>query len=644
LVKFQKINGILQGESLENLEFIYPQFFIMFALPLIWLTYTLITKKRVEQTIFAPEILKKLTSSSGGISNKTRTIIALFSLLFMVTALARPVIKEGSVEVESHSTDLLFALDISTSMLATDKYPNRLEFSKKKIVDIIKGLNQNRVGVIAFANNGYTVAPMSFDKSGVSYLVQNLHSQNISEQGTSIQQLLYSADMFLQDNPDRVLLIFTDGGDSSDYSSEIAFAREKGMRIFIIGIGSESGSPIPLEDGSLLKVDGNIVISKFNSAIKDLALDTGGIFMNGVNSDEDVKAILSEILKIDSNEIKKDEIPIYMELFIYPLLFALALLFPLLYSLPTVKFKRFWAIVTLIVLSQPQNIEAGLLDWLYIDRAEENINSGEYGKAIEELSKLESSDEVNFNIGNAHYHSGDYDKAIESYKKVDGELKQQALYNSGNSLVQKGELERAKATYEKALTLGENPKVRENLEWVKNRLQQNKQNQQDNQQQNRDGENSENQQKQNSDQNQSQDGESQQEQNEKDGQQQSQESKDDSQKDGEDSEEKSDRVQKDGQTEEQQNLNRSESHQNEQGEDNGTKEDRVMRAGDENLSEEIDVNQSQISIPSQQELKEVPNMEEKKILDMLNRTKGGTKIYSIPLSDVPERRENVKPW
>ncbi len=69
-----------------------------------------------------------------------------------------------------------------------------------------------------------------------------------------------------------------------------------------------------------------------------------------------------------------------------------------------------------------------------------------------------------------------------------------------------------------------------------------------------------------------------------------------------------------------------------------------MRAGDENLSEEIDVNQSQISIPSQQELKEVPNMEEKKILDMLNRTKGGTKIYSIPLSDVPERRENVKPW
>jgi len=597
-----------------DIEFLYPQFFIMFAIPLLWLIYTLVTKKRVEQTIFSPEVLERLTSSSGGFSIKTRTIITLFSLLFMVIALARPVIDEGSVEVESKSVDVLFALDISKSMLASDRYPNRLEFAKKKSIDIIKGLKGNRVGVVAFANNGYTVAPLTFDRDGVEYLIKNIDSQNISEQGTSIERLLYSVDSFLKDNPDRVLILFTDGGDVPNYDNEIALAKKMKLRIFVVGVASESGAPIKLRDGSLLKDrDGNIVITKFNSAIKDLALETGGIFMNGVNSDDDVKAILQEIEKIDSTEVKKDKLPIYLELFIYPLTISLILLFPIFYSLPKMpRLRKLWLIpISILYFSNQPSLEAGLLDWWYIDKANESFKSGDYSKTIENLSQVESSDEVKFDIANSYYRAGKYDKAIENYRKVEGSLKREALYNMGNAYVQKNQLEKAKISYEKSLEIEENPKARENLEWVKNRLRQKKRKEQE----------KKDQQQKNGDQ--------------KDQQQKNGDQKDQQQKNGD----QKDQQQKNGDQKDQQQKN------SDQKDNNSTKSDRVIRVSEDNLTEERDVNMSQISLPSQKELKEREKMKDMKIFDMLNRLKGGTKVYSIPLSNMPERRdENVKPW
>ncbi|HIC10417.1 MAG TPA: tetratricopeptide repeat protein, partial [Campylobacterales bacterium] len=464
---------------MHDFQFIYPQFFLMFAIPLIWLVYTLTTKKRVEQTIFKPEILKKLTSSTGGLSLKTRTILAFFSTLFMIVALARPVINKGDTEIDVKSVDVIFAIDISKSMLANDRYPNRLEFAKKKVIDIIKQLKSNRIGVIAFANQGYTVVPLTLDRDGAIYLVKNIDSQNISEQGTSIKRVLYSVDAFLKDNPDRVVVLLTDGGDNTNYSDEVALAKKMGLRIFVIGTASKHGAPITLQDGSLLKdSNGAIVITKFNPAIKELAFQTGGIFVNGVNSDRDVEAIANEIDRLESSEIKKEKLPIYQELFIYPLIISLLLLFPTFYSLPSMrKFRKllFWkrATIFLLLLFSPK-LEAGIFDWWYINKAEESYQNGEYQKAIQSFLQLNSSDETNFNIANSYYRSGEFDKAIEYYKKVRGEHQREALYNLGNAYVQKGNLEKAIQSYQKSLEIEEDPKARENLEWAKNLLNQQK--------------------------------------------------------------------------------------------------------------------------------------------------------------------------
>ena len=598
---------------MNSFEFLYPQFFAMFLLPLIWLIYTLISKKRVKQDIFSPEILKKLTTSSGGISIKTRTIFTLFALFFMVLALAKPVIKDGVIEIESKSVDIVIALDISKSMLAKDRYPNRLDFAKHKIIDILHGLKKNRVGVIAFAHNGYTVSPLSFDKSGVAYLVKNLDSKNISEQGTSIKRLLQSADMFLKDNKDKLLIIFSDGGDSIDYSEEIEFAKNKGITIFVVGIGSEKGSPIELENGQYLKDNGTILITKFNNAIKDLALETNGIFLKGLNSQEDVNYILNEIEKIDSEEVKKDELPIYKELFIYPLIMALLFLFPILYSLPRFAF--------LILLFIPNSeIQAGVFDWYYINQAKDSFENGKYSEAIEIYSKLENSDKTNFNIGDSYYQKNEFEKAIEYFRKVsEDDLKQNALYNIGNSYVKLEKLQQAKSIYEKALKLGENPKVRENLEWVKNRLK------------NKDKKKNQEQKQNQQQKNQKQDDDKK-DKNKENKENQKQEDK--SKKENKDSNnsEKQDKNSKESKKGETDNQDKKKS---ENGTDlpdqNKTRKDKVSKSAEQNLTEIRDLNKSEkMAIQNGKGNLDIQTMKEKKLLEMLNRIKGGTKIYKIP--------------
>jgi len=617
---------------LNSLEFIYPQFFLMFPLPLIWLVYRLITKKRAKQNLFSAEILKKLKTSSGGISSKARSIITLISLLLMVIALARPVIKEGVVEVESKSVDIVIALDISKSMLAEDRYPNRLDFSKRKIVEILHGLDRNRVGVIAFANSGYTVSPLTFDKKGVEYLVRNIDSQNISAQGTSILKLLQSADMFLKENRDKLLIIFTDGGDSLDYTNEIEFAKDSGMDIFVIGVGSESGSPIKLGDGQFLKNHGNIVITKFNPAIKNLALKTGGVFMKSVNSQDDVEYILKEIKKIDSEEIKKDEITIYMELFIYPLIFSLILLFPIFYSFPKIRKLKYLLLLPLVFPNG--DIKAGIFDWYYLNKADTFFQNGNYAKAIQNYSEIKNSDEVKFNIGNSWYLDKNYSKAIENYSKIENpQLKQNSLYNIGNSYVQLEKLEKAKTVYEKALILGENPKIRENLEWVKNRLKKDqppqKQKQQDNKK---------------SDKNDSKKNENQKQENGKKGDSEQDKSKNQEQKNGEKPKEQDKVDSRKGETD---NHNKMDSEKPKDSEDeNRTKSDRVLKTNDDNLTEIRELNQSEKQIISGSEnIGKPENMEELKLLKMLDRMRGGTKIYSIPTNfptNISEQNQN--PW
>jgi Ca-activated chloride channel family protein len=643
---------------MENIQLYYPQFLFMFAVPLIWLMYLFLTKKHKSQAIFSEEVLKKIVNPSGGLSIKTRTVLTFISLFFAIIALARPVIPDGEIEIESKQVDVVFALDISKSMLAKDMYPNRLEFAKQKILTLIKNSKNNRIGVIAFANGSYIVSPLTFDKEAVKYLVHNLNTLNITEQGTSIKSLLASAKEFLRDHKEKILVIFTDGGDKDDYSEEIKIALDEEIKILVVGIGTEKGSPIETENGTFLKHNDSIVISKINENIKNLALATNGIFIKSTNSLEDINTVLAEVNSLTANETKKQTIPIFIELFYYPLSVSILFLIPIFFSFPRFgkknrtyrmvsknRMNHFIFLFFVIIFSASFNkLEAGFFDFLTIQDAEENYKNSNFEdstKLYKELLRSNNSDEVKYNLANSFYKSQNYSSALKLYEELaksknkNIDFNQQVYHNLGNTQVAMNKLQESIESYKKSLEFKYSKTTDENLKWAEEQLK--KQEQQEKNQE------------QNSNQNKNQDGE------EKDKNQESQQDKNQDSENNENNknQQNEDKVDKNDKknSEDSDNKKNGESdskNQPEKSNDNGDQKDKkeeeqkskFTKTKEEQLSDK-DLDQNTTMIQAQDP--HISDREEEKLLELLQNLKANTKIYTI----VPPQKEadlDVKPW
>jgi len=461
--------------------FLYP-IFLYLLLPLVLiLFYFLMTQAHKESEFFSEDVMQKLRVNSNSLTLKARNAIFLLTFVCMIIALAQPVIEDGKVKVKAKSADIMVALDISDSMLAEDVYPSRLKSSKEKILTFLHDIKQERVGVMGFAKEAYLVAPLSFDKGAVAYLLKQLQPSSITEKGTNFMQLLNSANEMLKENKNKNLLIFSDGGDEDDFSDAITFAKENGITVFIIGMGSEKGAPIKMKSGGFIKQNGSIIISKFNPNVKALALESGGAFIQGLNSDEDIEAMLSEITrKTTKIDLEEEEITRYIPLFYYPLLLSMVLLVIATSSMSRRKTVALpsmfiWGFLLLHVSS---NVDASLLDFKYIQDAESAYARGDYNKSASIYSKLSyenSSKEARFNAANSFYKMGEFKKASDLYKKIEFEDEKgefNRLSNLGDSYTQQAKqslssndiegfyahLEDANQTYNKAFDMNPNDK------------------------------------------------------------------------------------------------------------------------------------------------------------------------------------------
>ena len=463
------------------MSFLYP-IFIYLMLPLIFiLFYFIMTGSKESLSMFEKGVLDKLRSESKSLSRTARNTLWLCAFIFMIIALAQPVIKEGEVVVEAKSADILIGIDISDSMKAEDSYPNRLDFARNKAIELIKNAPHNRIGVLAFAKHDYIVSPLSFDHSSVAFLLSKVSTGNITEKGTHLDSMLGSAISMLEHAAQKNLLLFTDGGDSEDFDKEIAMAKENGLRVFIIGIGSEKGSPVRSSDGGFVKHKGDILISKLNPQIKSLATQTGGVYIESVLGEADIKAMLKEIESItEKSTLKEETIPQYIQLFYYPLAFATLFLLLAFSSFPQRAIKSL-LIIGLIFISF-DDAKAGLLDFQELKSAKEAYAQEEYDKSTSIYKDFaHKSPEAIYNLANSLYKSKEYAKALEAYAKVqatNSEFQTQALHNSGNSHVKLKQYKEALKAYEKALELQEDKETRENYEAVKEFLEQ-EQNKQD---------------------------------------------------------------------------------------------------------------------------------------------------------------------
>lgn len=603
------------------MSFLYP-IFIYLMLPLMLvLFYLMATGSRKSLLHFDVSVLQRLRLHSRGMSPNARNMLFFVSFVFMTLALAQPVIKEGEITVEAKSADILIAIDISDSMKAEDFYPNRLEFAKSKAIELIKQAPHNRIGVLAFARHDYIVSPLSFDHASVAFLLSRLQTDSITEKGTHFDSMLRSAESMLSHAKKKNLLLFTDGGDSSDFSKEIELAKEKDLRIFVIGIGSEQGSPVKSEAGSFVKHKGNILISKLNPEMKKLATQTGGVYIEAVLGDEDIKAMLEEIEAIaEKSSLKEEKIPRYTQLFYYPL--ALAVLFLLLAfsSLPRARNLLLLG----LLLGSTENARADLLDFQTLQKAKEAYSQEQYEQSAALYEKFaDKSSEAAYNYANSLYRANEYTKAIEAYAKVaeqTPELKAKALHNSGNAYAKMEQYQEAAAAYEEALKLSEDEETKENYETVKKLLQEQEEEQKEEKQKDEEGSKSEDEKKKETPKDEKKD-----EEGSKSEEEQKSDASQNEQKKSEKDEEKPEQGEEEGKKQEEQTQSEADSEKSEK------QKEQEAQEGQKDDAQELPVN-----------MKKMSDLEAQKWLKVLQASQKGH-LYKMQERE-HERDEDEKPW
>ena len=298
---------------------------LLITLPLFYLALKLSSPL---DRVFSKEILAKISPNRGALTQKVRAVLLVMALFFAILALSRPQLNKGDIKVKTQSKSLVTAIDISKSMFLTDLYPNRFEFAKAKFKKLLDNLKETKVALLGFSDRAFLIAPLTNDYASLKYLANHLRADYLNLKGTSILEALHSANDLMKDKKKKALLIFSDGGDKKDFSEEIKYAKEHNIKVFIYATATKKGALIKDNNG-------NMVNLKLNPYFKNLALKTGGSYMEYSLNSSDMKELANIIeSKLSSDKEMQEVIKNRVELFYYPLILSLILLFIALFSLP----------------------------------------------------------------------------------------------------------------------------------------------------------------------------------------------------------------------------------------------------------------------------------------------------------------------
>ena len=293
-------------------------FWVLAIIPLILLGFLVlqIWKFRLQKRFADKKTLKKLSPNQSLFKSILKILVLCMAFACFAIALVNPKIGTKLETVKREGVDIVFAIDVSKSMLAEDVAPNRLEKSKQLVTQIINNLASDRVGIIAYAGKAFPQLPITTDYASAKMFLQNMNTDMLSSQGTAINEAIELAKTYFDDEEqtNRVLIIISDGEDHSDVASNVAEeASEQGIRIFTIGVGDVKGGPIPIKRNGIVlnyKKDsqGETVITRLNEeTLKNIADEANGAYINGKNTNEVVESIKDVLSKMDKKEFEAKE-------------------------------------------------------------------------------------------------------------------------------------------------------------------------------------------------------------------------------------------------------------------------------------------------------------------------------------------------
>jgi Ca-activated chloride channel family protein len=290
-------------------------FWLLLIIPAIVLLYIgVLVWQRSAQRKFAQQPLLKKLSPDRSIFKPILKILTICAAIFcIVIALVNPKIGTKLETVKREGVDVVFAVDVSKSMLAEDIAPNRIEKAKQLVTQIINGLGSDRIGIIAYAGSAYPQLPITTDYSSAKLFLSQMNTDMLSSQGTAIAEAIELAKTYYNDEEqtNRVLFIISDGEDHLGEAASIAEqASQEGIRIFTIGVGDVNGAPIPIKRNGIVQSykkdkDGTQVITKLNEqTLKDISAEAKGVYINGKNT-ADVVATVKDVLNgMDKKEFE----------------------------------------------------------------------------------------------------------------------------------------------------------------------------------------------------------------------------------------------------------------------------------------------------------------------------------------------------
>jgi Ca-activated chloride channel family protein len=290
-------------------------FYFLLLIPLMMMGYSflLVWKRNAKKRFGSPVLLEALAPRHSAFKSHLKFGVLLLGISALILAMVNPKMGTELETVKREGVDLVFAVDVSKSMLAEDIAPNRLEKAKRLVSETINKLSGDRVGIIAYAASAVPQLPITTDYESAKMFLQALNTNMLSSQGTAIAEAIELSKTYFdnENQTNRVLCIFSDGEDHEE-GGELAAktAAEEGITIFTVALGTEKGDVIPIKRNGVTSTfkkdaEGEVVITRMNTTIlKEVAENTNGIFLLGDNTSEVVAAITNRLLEMDKAEFE----------------------------------------------------------------------------------------------------------------------------------------------------------------------------------------------------------------------------------------------------------------------------------------------------------------------------------------------------
>ena len=476
-------------------------FFAMAAVLLLLVLYFFVLnwKKKTIRKIGDANLVQEMIKDYSPRRFALKFILILAAITSGIFALANLRSPKGVEKVNRNGIDVMIALDVSKSMLATDIKPNRLERAKQALRKLIDRLGNDRIGIVVFAGRAYLQMPLTGDHGAAKMYLSSASTDVVPTQGTVISDALkmcYSS-FDSKEKKYKAVILISDGEDHDEGALKIAGQMaEDGIVINTVGIGSPQGSTFIDELTNQPKTDneGNVVVTKLNeNELKNIAEKGNGTYQLFTNTDDVVTKLVAQLGSMDQRTVTEDSLVNYKNYFPYFLMLALLLLIIELFiserkRLHIVKMtsagKTALTLLLLIAYSLFPSSASAQNEKRLIKKGNDAYEKQEYEKAITDYRQATEKSPANpiaqFNLGNALYKNKKTDEAVQAYEnalsnttsKVD---KSESYYNTGVVLQNEKKLPECIEAYKNALKL--NPQDEDARQNLQKALQQQKQDQ-----------------------------------------------------------------------------------------------------------------------------------------------------------------------